>query len=114
MTQQDKDKALTYFTMCQALIHIIEDEWIGNPANRQKIKQITKQQLNELEKVIEILLPRGDFSLNGMKVTEQFIEAAESMVRFYKIGVAMSRLDDTKRDALNVELTTLLKSYDIL
>ena len=114
MKQEDKDKLLTYFTMCQALIHIIEDDWKGNPANKQKIKQITKQQINELEKVIEILLPRGDYSEKGMQVTEQFIEAADSMVRFYKIGVAMSRLDDAKRDALNVELTALLKSYDIL
>jgi hypothetical protein len=114
MTQEDKDKLLTYFTMCQSLIHIIEDEWKGNPANKQKIKQITKQQLNELEKVIEILLPRGDYSEQGMKVTEQFIEAAESMIRFYKIGVAMSRLDDTKRDTLNNQINLLLKSYEII
>ena len=114
MTQEDKDKLLTYFTMCQALIHIIEDDWKGNPANKQKIKQITKQQINELEKVIEILLPRGDYSEKGMQVTEQFIEAAESMVRFYKMGVGMSRLEDTKRDLLNAELTTMLKAYEIL
>jgi len=114
MTQEDKDKLLTYFTMCQALIHVIEDDWKGNPANKQKIKQITKQQLNELEKVIEILLPRGDYSQEGMKVTEQFIEAADSMVRFYKIGVAMSRLTDDKRDELNTQLSALLKSYEIL
>jgi len=114
MTQEDKDKLLTYFTMCQALIHIIEDDWKGNPANKQKIKQITKQQLNELEKVIEILLPRGDYSEQGMKVTEQFIEAAESMIRFYKIGVAMSRLDDEKRELVNIGLTSLLKYHEIL
>lgn len=114
MTQENKDKLLTYFTMCQALIHIIEDDWIGNPANKQKIKQITKQQINELEKVIEIILPRGDYSEQGMKVTEQFIEAAESMVRFYKIGVGMSRLTDAKRDELNTQLSALLKSYEIL
>ena len=114
MTQEDKDKALTYFTMCQALIHIIEDEWVGNPANRQKIKQITKQQLTELEKVIEILLPRGDYSEKGMQVTEQFIEAAESMIRFYKIGVAMSRLSEEKRELVNIGLTSLLKYHEIL
>ena len=114
MTQEDKDKALTYFTMCQALIHIIEDEWVGNPANRQKIKQITKQQLTELEKVIEILLPRGDYSEKGMQVTEQFIEAAESMIRFYKIGVAMSRLSEEKREWVNIGLTSLLKYHEIL
>lgn len=114
MTQEDKDKLLTYFTMCQALIHIIEDDWTGNPANKQKIKQITKQQLNELEKVIEILLPRGDYSERGMKVTEQFIEAAESMIRFYKIGVAMSRLTDEKRELVNIGLTSLLKYHEIL
>ena len=114
MTQEDKDKLLTYFTMCQALIHIIEDDWKGNPANKQKIKQITKQQLNELEKVIEILLPRGDYSQEGMKVTEQFIEAAESMVRFYKIGVAMSRLDEQKRELVNIGLTSLLKYHELV
>lgn len=114
MTQEDRDKALTYFTMCQALIHIIEDEWMGNPANRQKIKQITKQQLTELEKVIEILLPRGDYSEKGMQVTEQFIEAAESMIRFYKIGVAMSRLSEEKRELVNIGLTSLLKYHEIL
>ena len=114
MNQEDKDKLLTYFTMCQALIHIIEDDWKGNPANKQKIKQITKQQLNELEKIIEILLPRGDYSEKGMKVTEQFIEAAESMIRFYKIGVAMSRLDDEKRELVNIGLTSLLKYHEIL
>lgn len=114
MKQEDKDKMLTYFTMCQALIHIIEDDWKGNPANKQRVKSITNQQLVELEKVIEILLPRGDYSQQGMQVTEQFIEAAESMVRFYKIGVAMSRLSDEKRDLLNAELTTMLKAYDIL
>jgi hypothetical protein len=114
MTQEDKDKLLTYFTMCQALIHIIEDDWKGNPANKQKIKQITKQQINELEKVIEILLPRGDYSEKGMQITEQFIEAAESMVRFYKIGVAMSRLSDEKRELVNIGLTSLLKYHEIL
>lgn len=114
MTQENKDKLLTYFTMCQALIHVIEDDWIGNPANKQKIKQITKQQLNELEKVIEILLPRGDFSEQGMKITEQFIEAAESMIRFYKIGVAMSRLTDERRGEMNKQLSALLKSYEML
>lgn len=114
MKQEDKDKLLTYFTMCQALIHIIEDDWTGNPANKQKIKQITKQQLNELEKVIEILLPRGDYSEQGMKVTEQFIEAAESMIQFYKIGVAISRLDIVKREVFNIGLTGLLKYHQII
>jgi chromosome condensin MukBEF complex kleisin-like MukF subunit len=113
MTQEDKDKALTYFTLCQAMIHIIEDVWKGNPANKQRVKSITNQQLTELEKVVEILLPKGDYSEKGMKVTEQFIEAAEAMLFFYKIGVQMSRLDDTKRETLNTQMNILLKSYEI-
>jgi hypothetical protein len=55
MTQEDKDKALTYFTMCQAMIHIIEDDWRGNPANKQRVKSITNQQLVELEIKIKVL-----------------------------------------------------------
>lgn len=113
LNQEDKDKALTYFTMCQALIHIIEDEWIGNPANRQRVKSITNQQLTELNKVIEILLPRGDYSQEGMRATEQFVDAAEAMLYFYKIGIQMSRLDDTKRETLNTQMNILLKSYGV-
>jgi hypothetical protein len=113
LSQEDKDKALTYFTMCQALIHIIEDEWIGNPANRQRVKSITNQQLTELNKVIEILLPRGDYSEEGMRATEQFVDAAEAMLYFYRIGIQMSRLDDTKRETLNTQMNILLKSYEI-
>lgn len=104
LSQEDKDKALTYFTMCQALIHIIEDEWIGNPANRQRVKSITNQQLTELNKVIEILLPRGDYSEEGMRATEQFVDAAEAMLYFYRIGIQMARLDNTKRETLNLSL----------
>lgn len=113
MTQEDKDKALTYFAMCQALIHIIEDDWKGNPANKQRVKSITNQQLTELEKVVEILLPKGDYSEQGMKITEQFTDAAEAMIYFYKIGIQMARLDDTKRETLNNQLNILLKSYKI-
>lgn len=113
MTQEDKDKALTYFTMCQALIHIIEDDWKGNPANKQRVKSITNQQLKELQKVVEILLPRGDYSEQGMKVTEQFIEAAEAMLNFYRLGVQISRLDQVKSETLNTQLAVLLKSYGI-
>jgi hypothetical protein len=113
LSQEDKDKALTYFTMCQALIHIIEDEWTGNPANRQRVKSITNQQLTELNKVIEILLPRGNYSEEGMRATEQFVDAAEAMLYFYKIGIQMARLDDTKRETLNTQMNILLKSYEI-
>ena len=113
MNQEDKDKALTYFTMCQALIHIIEDDWKGNPANKQRVKSITNQQLKELEKVVEILLPRGDYSEQGMKVTEQFIEAAEAMLYFYRLGVKLSRIDDIRREGLTIQMNILLKSYGI-
>jgi hypothetical protein len=113
MTQEDKDKALTYFTMCQAMIHIIEEDWRGNPANKQRVKSITNQQLVELEKVVEILLPKGDYTEEGMRATEQFIDASEAMIYFYKIGIQMARLDDTKRETLNTQLNILLKSYGV-
>lgn len=113
LTLDDKDKVLMYFSLCQALIQVIEDEWRGNPANRQKIKQITNQQLIELQKVIEILLPPGDYSEFGMSVTEQFIEATEAMLNFYRLGVQISRLDQVKSETLNTQLAVLLKSYGI-
>lgn len=113
MNLYDKDKLLTYFTMCQALIHIIEDDWRGNEANKQKIKQITNQQLTELKKVIEILLPPGDHSSEGMKVTEQFVDAADAMLNFYKLGVKLARMDDVRREGFTIQMKILLKNYGI-
>jgi BMFP domain-containing protein YqiC len=113
LTLADQDKALMYFTLCQALIQVIEDDWRGNPANKQRIKQITNQQLAELQKVIEILLPRGDYSEFGMKVTEQFTDATDAMLNFYKLGVKLSRIDDVRREGLTVQMKILLKNYGI-
>jgi hypothetical protein len=109
----DQDKALMYFSLCQALIQVIEDDWRGNPANKQRVKSITNQQLVELQKVIEILLPPGDHSESGMSVTEQFTDATEAMLNFYKLGVQISRLDQTRSETLNTQLAVLLKSYGL-
>jgi hypothetical protein len=109
----DQDKALMYFTLCQALIQVIEDDWRGNQANKQRIKQITNQQLGELQKVIEILLPPGDHSETGMSVTEQFIDASEAMLNFYRLGVKLSRIDDIRREGFTIQLNILLKNYGI-
>jgi hypothetical protein len=109
----DQDKALMYFSLCQALIQVIEDDWIGNPANKQRVKSITNQQLVELQKVIEILLPPGDHSESGMSVTEQFTDATEAMLNFYQLGVKLSRLDEIKREGLTIQMNILLKNYGI-
>jgi hypothetical protein len=113
LTVKDKDKALMYFSLCQALIQVIEDDWRGNPANKQKIKQITNQQLAELQKVIEILLPKGETSVEGMTAVEQFTDATESMLNFYKLGVKMSRIDEVRREGLSIQMNILLKNYGI-
>jgi BMFP domain-containing protein YqiC len=110
---EDKDRLLMYFSLCQALIQVIEDDWRGNPANKQRIKQITNQQLGELQKVIEILLPPGDHSESGMSVTEQFTDATEAMLNFYQLGVKLSRMDLIKREGLTIQMNILLKNYGI-
>jgi hypothetical protein len=111
--QQNFDKVLKYFALCQSMIQVIEDEWEGNPANRQMIKQLTKQLVKELKKTIEILLPTGDYSEQGMRVTEQFVDATEAMLNFYQLGTEMARMDDDKGNLLVIELNDLLKKYDI-
>jgi hypothetical protein len=111
--QQNFDKVLKYFALCQSMIHVIEDEWEGNPANKQMIKSLTNQLVKELKKTIEILLPTGDYSEQGMKVTEQFIDATEAMLNFYQLGTEMARMDDEKGNLLAVDLNILLKRYGI-
>jgi hypothetical protein len=111
--QQNFDKVLKYFALCQSMIQVIEDEWDGNPANKQMIKSLTNQLVKELKKTIEILLPTGDYSEQGMKVTEQFIDATEAMLNFYQLGTEMARMDDEKGNLLVLDLNILLKRYGI-
>jgi hypothetical protein len=111
--QQNFDKVLKYFALCQSMIQVIEDEWDGNPANKQMIKSLTNQLVKELKKTIEILLPTGDYSEQGMRVTEQFIDATEAMLNFYQLGTEMARMDDEKGNLLAVDLNILLKRYGI-
>ena len=111
--QQNYDKALKYLALCQALINVIDEEWKGNQLNKQKVKSITNQLVNELEKVISKLIPSNDFSEEALNVTEQFVDASNAMIQFYDLGVQLARLDDVKCQGFTTQLNILLKSYGL-
>jgi hypothetical protein len=113
LPEKDKHAILTYFSLCQALINHIDEGWQGNPVNRQTVKNRTEALLKALEGSINILFPKNPQLNGGAEVVGQFDDASRAMMTFYNLGVKIAGLDETKREALNNQLSILLKSYGL-
>jgi hypothetical protein len=113
MTTENRIKLLTYFALCQNLLDFIDGGWIGHPANRQKVKMVTKQLVNELETANKILFPDQDGQKDLLDALDTFQNACTAMEAFFMLGMAMDNMDQIKKDSLNTQLNILLKSYGI-
>jgi hypothetical protein len=113
LPEKDKHAILTYFSLCQALINHIDEGWQGNPVNRQTVKNRTEALVKSLEGSINILFPKNPQLNGGAEVVGQFDDASRAMMAFYNLGVKIAGLDETKREALNNQLSILLKSYGL-
>jgi hypothetical protein len=113
MNHQNKIKLLTYFALCQNLLDFIDDGWIGHPANRQKVKMVTKQLINELETANKILFPDEDGQRDLMDALDTFQNACTAMESFFMVGMHMDNMDKIKKDSLNTQMNILLKSYGV-
>jgi len=113
MTPSNRIKLLTYFALCQNLLDFIDIGWIGHPANRQKVKMVTKQLINELETANKILFPDEDGQKDLLDALDTFQNACTAMESFFMIGMQMDNMNKIKKDSLNTQLNILLKSYGI-
>lgn len=114
MTQTQANKFLTYYSHCQFLYDFIENDWEKSSGNVRKVKLLTNQLKNELEKNIDhIFASKGVEGVDMGSVLDQFVNASATMGQLFNVGLMMDTIQEDKRLELNDRLNKLLAEYDI-
>lgn len=109
MKKLDDKTMVTYVGLINALIDVMENDFSKSIFNKQQLKFKTNNLLQEFKKIEEQLFPPGDHG----EASTQYIDAGTIMLKFFKLGLEMSNMDDIKHQVLNTQLNILLKNYGI-
>lgn len=109
MKLTEKETIIIYAGLINALIDHIDADFRPSIFNRQSLKMKSKSVLEELLK-IEADMYKGD---PGGEVTDQYLDAGKLMMLFFRLGMEMTEMNETKSEGLNTQLNILLKNYGI-
>ena len=105
----EKQTIIIYAGLINALIDHIEADFRPSIFNRQSLKMKSKSVHDELLKV-EANMYKGD---PGGEVTDQYLDAGNLMMTFFKLGIEMADMDAIRSEGLNTQLNILFKNYGI-
>ena len=105
----EKQTIVIYAGLINALIDHIDADFRPSIFNRQSLKMKSKSVLEELLKV-EADMYKGDPS---GEVTDQYLDAGNLMMTFFKLGIEMADMDSIRAEGLNTQLNILFKNYGI-
>lgn len=105
----EKQTIIIYAGLLNALIDHIDADFRPSIFNRQSLKMKSKSVYEELLKV-EADMYKGDPSGD---VTDQYLDAGQLMITFFKLGIEMADMDQVKSEGLNTQLNILFKNYGI-
>ncbi len=109
MKLSEKETIVIYAGLTNALIDHIDNDFRRTVFNRQSLKYKSKAVLQELESITDKL-----YSMDASEeAVAQHIEAGDIMLKFFKLGIKMSEMDEIKHEGLNTQLNILLKSYGV-
>lgn len=109
MKLSEKETIVIYAGLTNALIDHIDNDFRRTVFNRQSLKYKSKAVLQELESITDNL-----YSMDASEeAVAQHIEAGDIMLKFFKLGIKMSEMDEIKHEGLNTQLNILLKSYGV-
>lgn len=111
MKLNENQTILIYCGLVNALIDHIDGDFRKSPFNKQNIKYLSNNLLNELLKIEAKIYDSEDEI--STEVTEQYISAGKLMLDFFLLGIEMSNMDKVKQEGLNTQLNILLQSYGI-
>lgn len=105
----EKETIVIYAGLINALIDHIDADFRPSIFNRQSLKMKSKSVLEELLKV------EGDMYKGGPsgEVTDQYLDAGNLMMTFFKLGIEMADMDSIRAEGLNTQLNILFKNYGI-
>ena len=106
---KEKETIIIYAGLINALIDHIEADFRPSIFNRQSLKMKSKSVLDELLK-LEQEIYKGDPT---GEVTDQYLDAGKLMLLFFRLGMEMTEMSETKSEGLNTQLNILLKNYGV-
>jgi hypothetical protein len=114
MTQSQANKFLTYYSHCQFLYDFIEEDWERSSGNVRKVKLLTNQLKNELEKNVDhIFKSQNSEGVDMQNVVEQFVNASGIMKFFFELGLQMDTMEEDKKLELNNRVNSLMEEYGL-
>jgi len=114
MTKEQSHDYLTYYSLCNMLTDFIDDRWAKNSNNVRKVKLLSNQLKSELEKSIDhVFESKNSEGVDMSNVLDQFVNASDIMLFFFRIGLQLDELPDEQKFELNTKINNLLLEYNI-
>lgn len=114
MTHKQANKFLLYYSHCQFLYDFIEEDWERSSGNVRKVKLLTNQLKNELEKNVDhIFKSQNSEGVDMQNVVEQFVNASGIMKFFFELGLQMDTMEEDKKLELNNRVNNLMEEYGL-
>lgn len=113
---EDKEvqKMVTYFSLCAHLRDYIEENVSTSKFNFNKVKMITNQLANELEKSINIVFDAKEFSEEDKAdMLDNFVKSTRFMEYYFKKGLQLQHIEPTLVLELSDKINEIFKEYGI-
>lgn len=116
MDKQTKEirTMVTYFVLCCHLRDFIDENVRQSKFNFQKVKMITNQLSNELEKSINVVFDTKAFSDEDKNdMLHNFVSATVQMDKFFKVSLGLNDIPEEKQMEFSSKMEELIKEYGI-
>lgn len=112
LSEQEIRDMLRYYAHCQSLRDFIDEKVVATKFCYQKIKALTNQLVNELEKQVDVLMNTKSENDNNL-VLDQFINASIQADTLFEVALKMELLDEDKKIECATKISDILKEYGI-
>ena len=92
----------------------VDEKWVHSSYNVRKVKLLTNQLKQELEKSVDhVFTNKNTDGVDMSNVLDQFVNASYVMQFFFRIGLYMDEMPHDKKHEMNSRINDLLKEYNI-
>jgi hypothetical protein len=114
MTKKESHDYLEYYSLCNYMVDLIDEKWAKSSYNVRKVKLLTNQLKQELEKSVDhVFTNKNTDGVDMSNVLDQFVNASYVMQFFFRIGLFMDEMPHDRKHELNTRINDLLKEYNI-
>ena len=106
---------VTYFTLCSHLRDYIEENVNKAKFNYNKVKMLTNQLSNELEKSVNIVFDAKSFSdMDKDEMLDNFVKGTRFMEYYFKKGMQVQKLDPALVEEMSDKINQIFLEYGIV